>query len=687
MPAQAYAPAHMSMFAHAASHAAIPPEPLSQPGVSCRWGWGRDRAAPIGKMDKYHASQSDDGRYRLLVDSITDYAIYMLDPSGLVTSWNPGARRFKGYEPEEILGQHFSRFYTEEDRARDLPARALARAASHGSFQDEGWRVRKDGTRFWASVTIDPIRTAAGVLQGFAKITRDLTERKEAERALTQSQEQFHLLVQGVTDYAIYMLDPDGRVASWNVGAQRIKGYTPEEIIGQHFSRFYTEEDRAAGAPALALKTALAEGRFEKEGQRVRKDGTVFRAHVIIDPVRDDDGKLIGYAKVTRDVTERHRNQLALDQAREALFQSQKIEAVGKLTGGVAHDFNNLLMAILGSLHLLSRRMPDDPQLARFLNNAVEAAKRGATLTQRMLAFARRQSLKPEPVNTTALVHGMSELLQRSLGDGVEIETKLKLALPPVMADANQLELALLNLATNARDAMPGGGKVVIASGMREVKPENADRLKPGRYICLSVSDQGEGMDAETLAHAAEPFFTTKGVGKGTGLGLAMVQGMTEQMGGKLILTSEKGKGTCAQICLPVADRAGPAAEAAVPETVPEARPLNILAVDDDMLVLLNTSAMLEDMGHTVFEAGSGADALKRMRDEVIDLVITDQAMPGMTGHQLAAAIRKEWPGMPIILATGYAELPEGAPANLPILNKPFDETQLRRAIHQVARG
>jgi PAS domain S-box-containing protein len=213
---------------------------------------------------------SEDGRYRLLVEAITDYAIYMLDPTGIITSWNPGAQRFKGYAADEIIGQHFSRFYTAEDRATELPARALHTARNEGKFESEGWRVRKDGTRFWAYVVIDPITAPDGELIGFAKITRDLTERKAAEETLRQNQEQFRLLVQGVTDYAIYLLDPDGTVTNWNLGAQRIKGYAPDEIIGRHFSQFYTEEDRAAGLPQLALSTVQREGRFEREGWRVR---------------------------------------------------------------------------------------------------------------------------------------------------------------------------------------------------------------------------------------------------------------------------------------------------------------------------------------------------------------------------------------------------------------------------------
>lgn len=623
-----------------------------------------------------------DDRYRLLVESITDHAIYMLDPAGVIASWNPGARRLKGYSEAETLGQHFSRFYTDEDRATGLPARALKTAATEGRFESEGWCVRKDGSRFWASIVIEPIRSASGKLLGYSKITRDLTGRRIKDEALRVSEERFRLLVQSVTDYAIYMLDPDGRVTNWNIGAQRIKGYRPEEIIGEHFSRFYTEEDKAAGLPALGLKTAAREGRFIKEGWRLRKDGSRFLANVVIDPIRNESGKLIGYAKVTRDVTERRDSQRALEAAREALQQSQKMEAVGQLTGGIAHDFNNLLMAILGSLELIKKRLPHNSNVDTLLNNVKQAAQRGATLTQRMLAFARRQELTPVAVDIPQLVRGMSDLLQRSLGPSIVLETHFPSAVGQVHADANQLEMSLLNLAVNARDAMPQGGSIVIAAEDMNVSADGHTRLPAGRYVCLSVTDTGEGMDDETLVRSVEPFFTTKGIGKGTGLGLSMVHGFAEQMGGCLLLTSRMGEGTRVELCLPVAESAQETS--LVPhlksETDTEIRPLVVIAVDDDNLVLMNTASMLEDLGHKVFEASSGREALDILRREkAIDLVISDQAMPHMTGLQLAEAIKNEWPTLPIILATGYSELPPGA--DLPKLAKPFLQHDLAKAI------
>nr|WP_250809995.1 PAS domain-containing sensor histidine kinase [Neorhizobium tomejilense] len=639
----------------------------------------------------YDVSLLDEERYRLLIDAITDYAIYMIDPEGKIVSWNPGAQRFKGYEAWEILGEHFSRFYTPEDRLARAPEHALRTAATEGRFEKEGWRVRKDGGRFWAHVIIDPIWGRSGELLGFAKVTRDLTERRKAETELRLSEEKFQLLVQGVTDYALYMLDPDGCVSNWNAGAARIKGYTADEIVGQHFSKFYTPEDRERGEPNRSLETARREGRFEREAWRQRKDGTRFWAHVIIDAIRNEEGTLLGFAKITRDITEKVEAQKALTQAREELFQSQKMEAIGQLTGGVAHDFNNLLMAVLGSLEILKKRLPDDPALTPLLDNAIQGAERGAALTQRMLAFSRRQELNMQAIDVPALVRGMMDFVQRSLSASASVETRFAKNLPHIASDPVQLETALLNLVVNARDAMAGGGTIVI-SAEEYSADEKTDRLKPGRYVRLSVADSGEGMDEETLIRATTPFFTTKGVGKGTGLGLSMVQGLTEQSGGKLEIESQKGKGTTVSLYLPAADAndCPQSSEKNMPSPVatPRGR-LTILAVDDDALVLMNTTLMLEDLGHTVIEAYSGTDALKELRSGAhdIDLVITDHSMPRMTGSELAAVIREERPGLPVVLATGYAELPTGGDNRLPRLPKPFSQNQLEEIIATVLAG
>ena len=514
-------------------------------------------------------------------------------------------------------------------------------------------------------------------------------ERKERFEASGSTEGRYRMLVDAVTDYAIYMLDPDGIITSWNPGAKRFKGYEESEILGESFSRFYTDEDRKAGLPRRALETAEREGKFESEGWRVRKDGTRFWAYVIIDPIRNNVGELVGFAKVTRDLTERMNAQQALDDTRAALVQAQKMEAIGHLTGGIAHDFNNLLMAIQGSLELLQRRLPkQDPKVAQLLDNAIQGAQRGTALTQRMLAFARRQELKLVGLSVPELVQGMTELLQGSLGPSIEIETHFPLSLPKAHADPHQLELAILNLAVNARDAMPKGGAIVIGAREREVPGEPG--LKPGRYVCVTVTDTGTGMDETTLRRATEPFFTTKGIGKGTGLGLPMVHGMAQQSGGKLVLKSQPGRGTIAELYLTVASAAAGAAgdEFARRTATSPARKLAILTVDDDPLVALNTSSLLEELGHTVYSVSSGTRALEILRREKgIDLLITDQAMPGMTGSELVSKVRAEKPELPAILATGYAELPPGEGRGIPRLAKPFRQQDLADAIAEAIAG
>jgi signal transduction histidine kinase len=367
------------------------------------------------------------------------------------------------------------------------------------------------------------------------------------------------------------------------------------------------------------------------------------------------------------------------------LFEAQKMDTIGQLTGGVAHDFNNLLMAVLGSLTLLEKRLPDDPRSHRLLQNAVQGAQRGAALTQRLLAFSRRQELKPEAVDVPQLVDGMRELLERALGPGIELQTQFQAALPATLVDANQLELALLNVALNARDAMPTGGTLTISAAYEQQKPAAGETtLPPGEYVRILIADDGEGMDEVTLAKATEPFFTTKGPGKGTGLGLSMVHGLAAQSGGLLRINSQPKLGTTLELWLPMATTAVPAAADVLPS--PIAAPIaqcRVLLVDDDLLVMTGISAMLEDLGHTPIEAHSGAEALGKLAAGVeVDVVITDHAMPGMTGLQLARSIQEKYAGLPIILATGYAELPAD-PQSLGIqrLPKPCNQYEIAMAI------
>ncbi len=567
---------------------------------------------------------------------------------------------------------------------------AVHHAQPHRWTDQELALIRAVTDRSWAHV--ERARAEAELRQTAAKLSElnETLESRVEERslALLQSETQFRLLVQGVTDYAIYMLDPDGRVSSWNAGAQRIKGYAPQEIIGRHFSTFYREGERDAGEPQRALEIARELGSFTAEGWRIRKDGSEFRASVVIDTIRDDQGNLIGFTKITRDVTEREMSQRELENAREALFQSQKLESIGQLTGGVAHDFNNLLMAITSSLELLRKRMPRaDAQAQRLIENSMAAADRGAALTQRMLAFARRQELKPEPVDVAWLVRGMIELMQRSIGPSWEIDTRFPPDLAKVFVDPNQLEMALLNLAVNARDAMPGGGRLRVEASAQEVAGGKVRDLPPGRYVRLSVIDQGSGMDAATLARATEPFFTTKGVGKGTGLGLSMIDGFARQMGGILQLESTPGRGTAAHLWLPLAQEA--AVERVLPVAAPTpataGRPMTVLAVDDDAIILMNTAAIIEDMGHRVFEASSASEALEILASHPdIDLLVTDHAMPGMTGTELIDAAVKQRPELPVILATGYGEQFDNLPEKALRLGKPFTQDDLESAVRKL---
>jgi PAS domain S-box-containing protein len=530
----------------------------------------------------------------------------------------------------------------------------------------------------WVALTTLLILLLALLIATFDRHFAHLLDREA--RVLRESEQRFRLLVQSVTDYAIFMLDREGRVANWNAGAARIKGYSAQEIVGQHFSRFYTDDDRSSGVPEQALLKAEHDGKFEAEGWRVRKDGSRFWANVVIDPVRDDDGILVGFAKVTRDITDRREAQLALEKARYALAQAQKMEALGQLTGGVAHDFNNLLMAILASLDLIRKRLPDDPKLRRLLDNAVQGAERGAALTQRMLAFARRQDLNPEPVNLAELAKGMADLLDRSVGPSIKIEARFPEGLPPAIVDANQLELALLNLVVNARDAIPSGGIITIA-GREEADTSGKDR----HFVVLSVQDTGTGMDQATLSRAKEPFFTTKGIGKGTGLGLSMVHGLAEQSNGRLELHSAPGIGTTAEIWLPKssAEPARVSPPKAIAAASSAGRPrLTVLVVDDDELVLENTVAMLEDLGHSAVPARSAAVALTVLQSLAPDVVLTDQVMPEMTGAELLAHVEKRLPGVPAVLATGYAELPADAVScHVEKLSKPFDQAALQVAL------
>lgn len=634
------------------------------------------------KIHKLDNDSADEKRFKLLVSGISDYAIYMLDPDGYINSWNAGAERFKGYVAEEIVGKHFSHFYTPEDRAAGTPEKALRIARDQGKFEAEGWRVRKDGSRFWAHVVIDPIRNQSGNLVGFAKITRDITERKLAQEALEESEQRFRLLVQGVTDYAIYMLSPNGEVTNWNSGAERIKGYTEDEVVGTHFSRFYTPEDQVKKIPAHALATAANEGRFEQEGWRVRKDGTRFMAHVVIDAIRDESGRLVGFAKITRDITEKQKAAAALELANAALFQSQKMEAIGQLTGGVAHDFNNLLSVVASGLDILSMRLHGDKEV-KLIEGMHRAVTRGATLTQQLLSFARRQPLKEQKENVNRLLANFEPVLRRAGNSSIAFKFMLAPDLRMISIDAARLEATVLNLVVNGRDAMPRGGTLTLATENVElVEHHKIGKLTAGAYIKISVADTGEGMTPDVAAKVFEPFFTTKEPGKGTGLGLSQVYGFIAQSGGEVTVETEAGKGSVFNLYLPAVDEA---LDAPVQDQHSDTD--TVLIVEDEPDVLEVTAELFRSLGYEVRSAGNANDALdilKRTPD--IDILFTDVMMPnGMSGIELAKLTRTLYPTIKIMLASGYPlpaiKTEHGDLDDFSFMNKPYRLSELAKKL------
>jgi PAS domain S-box-containing protein len=638
----------------------------------------------------------DEARLALLIDSVIDYAIYMIGPDGRVMTWNSGAHRLKGYRADEIIGRHFSTFFTEDDKVAGTPQRALEIAKSTGRFSSEGWRVRKDGTRFWALAVLEAIRSPSGDLLGYAKVTRDITERQEAHLRLLEGERRYRRLVESVVDYAIFQLDADGLVSTWNAGAQKIKGYSATEIIGQHFSKFYTEEDRGAGVPARALHQAATTGRFEAEGKRVRKDGTTFFASVVIDAIRDEAGTVIGFAKVTRDITERMETQKRLREAEAQLAASQKLEAVGQLSGGIAHDFNNLLMIVQGNLESLEKLVREGntgPNAQRAVKNAMRGAQRATALTSRLLAFSRRQALDPKPINLNSLFTGIVDFLQRSIGETVEIQTVGGAGLWPIEVDPNQLESALVNLAINARDAMPEGGKLTIEAANVYADEEycrSNPEIRPGQYVALCVTDTGTGMSPETAARAFEPFYTTKEIGRGTGLGLSQVYGFVKQSGGHVKIYSELGQGTTVKLYFPrLAGQAGSQDEPEQDEPAESYHAETILLVEDDPDLRTYIGDILRSLKYRVLTAQNGSEALTVLREQgEVDLLLTDIIMPGITGRELVTQAHEFSPVLKVLYMTGYSRnavvhqgrLDEG----VDLLQKPVSQAELAHRVRLI---
>ena len=574
-----------------------------------------------------------------------------------------------------------------------------------GKFSERAERII-EGVAAQAAVAIDNARLyqksqleveARRLTEAQLQALNETLEDRVAERTsqletglseLRESESRFRLLVEAVTDYAIYMLDPQGCIIKWNPGAERLKGYTAEEILGQHFSRFYTEEDRDGGIPAKALATAAGSGKYETEGWRVRKDGTKFWASVVVEAIRGPESELLGFAKITRDLTSKRA-------AEEQVRQAQKMEAIGQLTGGVAHDFNNLLTIITGNLDILHRRLGErgETQLQRYTTFAMNGAARGSALTHQLLAFSRRQPLDPKAISVNNLITAMSEMIRRTLPENIAVETVLAGGLWATYIDPNQLENSLLNLAVNARDAMPAGGKLTIeaANVFLDDAYANIADISPGQYVGIFVSDTGAGMTPEVLSQAFDPFFTTKDIGQGTGLGLSQVYGFVRQSGGHVRIYSEPGAGTTVRLYLPRLLSSDSHMEIEVAQTrVVRGEGESILVVEDENDVREFVVETLRDLGYRVFDAADGATGLRVLDGNAdISLLFTDVGLPGgMTGRQLADEAARRRPALKVLFTSGYARnaiVHHGRlDAGVQLLPKPFAVVDLAAKIRQV---
>ena len=557
-------------------------------------------------------------------------------------------------------------------------------------FSKEFRVVRPEGSIIWVQASGQTTFSENDEPVRFSGLLVDVTERKRTEERLRIAQSAGGI---GTFEY----MEGHGTVAVSDEFC-RLLGLHPASVLplptvngvlqgGQVLipgSR-HTHAPESIDAEFRIVRNDDGNERWIARRGEIIQEGSAFRYVGVIYDVTTAKKQEESLRQLNDTLESRVEQEVAIrQQAEEALRQGQKMEAVGQLTGGIAHDFNNLLMAITSSLSLLSKRIDGDPQALRLIENAQQGAQRGAALTQRMLAFARRQDLASEKIDLPLLVDGMRELLDRTLGPEWQITTDFPAQLPPVLADKNQLELALLNLAVNARDAMSGGGTILIKAESRAIEDGMIPGVEAGSYVGLSVVDHGEGMGKDILARATEPFFTTKGVGKGTGLGLSMIHGLAKQLRGGFSLESELSEGTTATLWLPIASADDAYATEPGHQPTPSVGRLTILAVDDDSLILMNMATMLEDLGHRVLEAHSGENALNLARDHPdIDLVISDQAMPNMTGMQLADRLTELHREMPFILATGYSDVPHSPQQRIVKLGKPYSQEMLQQAIFQ----
>jgi PAS domain S-box-containing protein len=603
---------------------------------------------------------------------------------GKVT-WSQQLYEIYGIEPGEFAGtvdDFLGRIHPDD---RDWVKTRIAEALRSGfGFRLDERIVRPDGEIRYLQSTGEVITDDTGKAVRMLGVCHDVTKRRLAEIALRETEQSYRLMIEGVRDHAILLLDPAGRVVSWNASAARLKQYDETDIVGRHFSQFYIEEDRARGEPEQAIKQAALEGKHETEGWRVRKDGSRFWASAVINAIHDQSGTLTGFAKITRDITENREARAALERAREQLAQSQKMEALGQLTGGIAHDFNNLLMIVNGQAELMRRRV-SDPRHTRALEAIQIAASRGASLTRQLLAFSRRQRLNPVVIDLRERIAAVRDMLGSSLRGDILLICDIPEDVWPVEVDQGELELTLLNVAVNARDAMPKGGTITLTARNATLGPKAEEGSLVGDFVELAIRDTGTGIPPDVRAKIFEPFFTTKEVGKGTGLGLSQVYGFAHQSGGAVTVASEVGHGTTITIHLPrsraelqtIAEPADTNAVAPATGT--------ILVVEDNGAVAEVTAALLDQLGYRVVPAQTAAEALQRLEDnDDIDLVFSDVVMPGeMNGLALAQEILSRLPNVPVLLTTGYSDMVQAAEAGFALVRKPFELKQLDKAIRE----
>lgn len=659
------------------------------------------------KIDAKHLQSEE--QFHRLVDSITDTAIYLLDMNGIISTWNSGAQRIKGYRADEVVGRHVSFFYRPEDIAARLPEAALKTAETTGQYKAEAWRIRKNGSRFMAEVTINAIRDEQGVLAGFSKITRDITLLKEAEHAKINAERQqasaaereksaealarMNEMLTKIFDASpvgIACVDANGVIEVWNKAAEQVYGYSAEEMIGQQtFSTTSATPIMSVGGPDPAQVFAMASGDEVLRGipaVRRRKDGSTVNISVSSAPLKGQTGERNGIVFIIEDVTQR--NAVA-----EQLRHSQKMEAIGQLTGGIAHDFNNLLSIIICNLELLAEDLTPGSEMQVLCNTAMQASLHGADLIHQMLAYSRSQSLESKLLQLNELVRDMAKLLARTLGEQIEVSLNIDPHACHVMIDPVQFQTALTNLATNARDAMPEGGKLVINTNnviLDDYTAQFAD-VPPGDYVVLAVTDTGTGMPPAVVERAFDPFFTTKSVGQGTGLGLSMVFGFVKQSGGHIRIYSELGQGTTVKLYLPCS---GTTAET---DTVTKSNAelpyqgnATILIVEDNEALARSARTLLMGAGFTTLLAFNGKQALEVLGTGTeIDLLFTDIVMPGgINGIELARQARLMRPAIKVLITSGFADaaLNSGNAAALSeqLLTKPYRKADLIKKIREL---